>query len=577
MSDPHWIGARYELLEQLGDGAEGSVWRGWDLVTGADCVARIVHLDSSGPNRLTAAARWGQLVRTVQTVARLAHPGLVTVDDIVADEDSWVLITRHVPGESLAATLARSGALPAAEASELVAQLCDALTAAHGAGLAHGRVKPANLLLEPGADGTVAVRLTDFGVAALECWAAQHAAPDATTTEPVTAAARAWYRPPEWIPGMPITAAGDVYATGVLLYEALAGHSPFAEADSEQAARRYSEPPARPGDVPDELWAVLTQCLEKRPRLRPTAQQTAHRLREATQRGTSRREIARLEVTRREITPLEITPSPSLPIPSAVVSRRGGAHVRRAPDAPLPARPARHRHNARTLRRIEVVASATAVALIGALTYVLDGHGTPPPRVVPTKLTSTQSAANGAAQPPSPSATGSGSSVFGSSASAMPGQTTASPGCSAPTTISPPTTTDSGAPAVSGPANVPVSITSSSPATAPSSTATAPSGGLPVSDPIGYLEQLRAMIQQMAAQGSSVVDANAAGDLENLVLDLENGVRSYQQNGGQGLLEMIKAKISGFDQRLAQDESRGLIGVGAGNQLAAYLQKLCPA
>jgi hypothetical protein len=124
---------------------------------------------------------------------------------------------------------------------------------------------------------------------------------------------------------------------------------------------------------------------------------------------------------------------------------------------------------------------------------------------------------------------------------------------------------------------VPVSITSSSPATAPSSTATALSGGLPVSDPIGYLEQLRAMIQQMAAQGSSVVDANAAGDLENLVLDLENGVRSYQQNGGQGLLEMIKAKISGFDQRLAQDESRGLIGVGAGNQLAAYLQKLCPA
>ena len=118
---------------------------------------------------------------------------------------------------------------------------------------------------------------------------------------------------------------------------------------------------------------------------------------------------------------------------------------------------------------------------------------------------------------------------------------------------------------------------SASPESAPSTTPAAPRNGLPVSDPIGYLEQLRAMIQLMASEGQTVVDANAAGDLENLVLDLENGVYSYEQNGGQALLQMIKNKISDFDGRLAQDESRGLIAAGAANQLAGFLQKLSPA
>ncbi len=546
MSDPRWIGARYELLEPLGRGADGSLWRGWDLTTGADCVARLVQLDSTPGNGLSAAARWNQLIRTLDAVGRLAHPGLVAVDDIVADEGRWVLISRLVPGQSLEAKLASTGALPPAEAARIVAQVCDALAAAHEAGLAHGRVKPSNVLLEPADDGTVVdgtvnARLTDFGLAALESWAAHHTAPD-----PVIVAARVRYRPPEWIPGMPTTSAGDVYAAGVVLYEALTGSLPGGSTDPEKTAHPPRELPSGPRGAADVFQALLAACLEGRPRLRPTAAQMAHRL-----RGT--------------------TPGPRIAIPHSGSSMRGGAHARHAQEAPPPAKlPGRHR-DMRTLRRVEVAASATAVALVGGLTFTLaDGHGTVPPGGVPTRITITQSAIT---------AVGHTRAASAPTASAAPGAGATSSGGAGPssgTSTGPRATPGNGSPTGSTPAT-PGSVPSASPETAPSGTPVAPRGGLPVSDPIGYLEQLRAMIQLMSSEGSTVVDANAAGDLQNLVLDLENGVDSYEQNGGQGLLQMIKDKISNFDARLAQDQSRGLIAAGAAGQLAAFLQKLSPA
>ncbi|HEU5428826.1 MAG TPA: protein kinase [Actinocrinis sp.] len=546
MSDPRWIGARYELLERLGGGADGSLWRGWDLTTGADCVARLVQLDSTAGTGLSAAARWNQLVRTLDAVGRLAHPGLVAVDDIVADDGRWVLISRLVPGQSLEARLASTGALPPAEAARIVAQVCDALAAAHEAGLAHGRVKPSNVLLEPADDGAVVggavnVRLSDFGLAALESWAAHHTAPD-----PLVLAARARYRPPEWIPGMPTTAAGDVYAAGVVLYEALTGSVPADGTDPAQIASPLRELPSGPRGAADVFRVLLADCREGRPRLRPTAAQMAHRL-----RGT--------------------TPGPRIPIPHSGSTTRGGAHARHAQEAPPLAKPPGRHRDMRTLRRVEVAASATAVALVGGLTFTLgDGRAIVPPAGVPTRITITQSAITtvGHTRPAS-----------APTSSAVPGADAAGGGGAGPssgTPTSPATTPGSGSPTGATPAT-PGSVPSASPETAPSATPTAPRNGLPVSDPIGYLEQLRAMIQLMASEGPAVVDANAAGDLENLVLDLENGVDSYEQNGGQGLLQMIKDKISNFDLRLDQDRSRGLIAAGAAGQLSAYLQKLSPA
>jgi hypothetical protein len=85
------------------------------------------------------------------------------------------------------------------------------------------------------------------------------------------------------------------------------------------------------------------------------------------------------------------------------------------------------------------------------------------------------------------------------------------------------------------------------------------------------------MIESMAAQGSSVIDANSAGVLENLVLDLENSVIAYQQNGGAAHLQEIHDKIAAFDSRLELLLSQGLISQNAANELSVYLQKLDPS
>ena len=113
------------------------------------------------------------------------------------------------------------------------------------------------------------------------------------------------------------------------------------------------------------------------------------------------------------------------------------------------------------------------------------------------------------------------------------------------------------------------------PVTAARSTAS-PATGLPVTDPIGFLETLRTQIQALAAQGRATIDPAAAGDLQNLVLDLENSVTSYQRNGGAAHLQEIKNKIAAFDTRLTTLVGQGRISQSAANQLATYLQQLSP-
>jgi hypothetical protein len=225
------------------------------------------------------------------------------------------------------------------------------------------------------------------------------------------------------------------------------------------------------------------------------------------------------------------------------------------------------------LRRVEFAASATAVALVGSLTFALGaGDGTLPPRPVPTRVSVLEFTTSAAVRNSSSASAQSPVATAGPGAGALASASASASGGAPSGTGSGPST-GPGSPPTSGPATVPSSAPATSPAPAPSGTPAGTSNGL-INDPIGYLEHLRAMIQQMAAQGRDVVDANAAGDLENLVLDLENGVDSYLQNGGQGLLLMIKAKIAGFDGRLAQDLNRGLISAGAAVTLAAYLQRL---
>jgi hypothetical protein len=272
MSDPQrGFSERYELLGRLSRGPSGAVWCGRDLHTGAGCAIRMLE-----PGFAANAAGIHDLPGVLAHVRQLAHPNIVTVDDVVTGEGSTALVMPLISGESLAARLDRLGPLDPGEATSLVAQLCDALAAAHAAGLAHGRVKPSNIMLEPGADALLTVKLTDFGMAALEI--------PGVNDEPPTAAAAvsaAQYRAPELDSTAPATPEADLYATGVVLYETLAGYPPFTGAHCAEIARMHRDAPLpRIVGLPDAIWPLLTACLAKQPDLRPSAGVLASLLRD---------------------------------------------------------------------------------------------------------------------------------------------------------------------------------------------------------------------------------------------------------------------------------------------------------
>ncbi len=253
MADPPWrLGGRFDLLDQLGAGASGTVWRCREASSGTEHAVKLLR-----PELVADEGAVAELYAALNAVAELGHPGIVAVDDAVVADGWLALRSPLVLGESLRSQLARDGMMPSAQVVPLIAQVCDALVAAHAAGIAHGSLHAANVLLTPGLDGSPRTAvLTDFGMAALVTRATQ-----ATTPEP-----------------QPTTAPADVYAVGALLYECLTGHSP--SPTHPPAYSPHPQPIANITDsISDSLSRAIAACLEEDPRYRPTAAQLATTLR----------------------------------------------------------------------------------------------------------------------------------------------------------------------------------------------------------------------------------------------------------------------------------------------------------
>ncbi|HZP53293.1 serine/threonine protein kinase [Actinocrinis sp.] len=248
MSDTQWrLGARFELFEQLGTGAVGTVWRGRDLRDGGERAVKALR-----PELVSDPQAVAGLYSALNAVAQVGHPGIVAVDDAEAGEGWLALRSRLVPGESLRSMLERQGALEPSTAARVIAQVCDAVAAAHAAGLAHGDLHPGNILLGSAGGALPEVGICDFGLAPL-------ANRGQLMVPPIA------YRAPESVtaPYAASTPSADVYALGVLLHECLTGQQ---------------RPTPVPG-VPDELWSLIAACLAGDPRYRPAAGQLAAALR----------------------------------------------------------------------------------------------------------------------------------------------------------------------------------------------------------------------------------------------------------------------------------------------------------
>jgi serine/threonine protein kinase len=271
------IAGRYELGPLLGSGGMGEVRLAHDAVLDRDVAIKLLS-----PAFAQDEALRQRFTREARLVARLSHPGIVTVFDTGIEDDRPYIVMELVAGTTLADAL-RRGPLPTAQVTAIGRDVALTLAYAHAHRLLHRDVKPANILL-PASGGA---KLGDFGIALSE---------EATRlTQAGTLLGTAAYLAPEQLAGEEATAASDVYALGACLYQAVSGRLP--RDDSSLAALTADETvtPVRElePNVPEWLEELVMRCLARRPEFRPSAQELAHALAQRDPLAAPTRPLAR--------------------------------------------------------------------------------------------------------------------------------------------------------------------------------------------------------------------------------------------------------------------------------------------
>lgn len=381
------IGSRYTANQILGRGSAGTVWLG-EGPEGPVAV-KLLREDLASDQELV-----GRFVQERTALLGLEHPNIVSVRDLVVDGNDLALVMDLVRGTDLRTRLDRERRLAPEAAVAIVADVADGLAAAHAAGVVHRDVKPENVLLDMqgplGPGGAHPALLTDFGVAKLID------SPRRTRATKIIGTPD--YLAPEIVEGLPPRAAVDIYALATVLYELLAGFTPFGGGHPGAVLRRHVTETVVPlPGIPDELWQLIVQCLAKAPASRLRASELGARLREQlpllvgmppldvdepdTEPEEAEQEEAPVsaptgsERVRRGAVPLVPGAKPAdsnrdthtsmrVPAPDELAGgARGTARVPRAAGAP---RPGSARHRATTRRR-RLTLGAAAVALVAAV------------------------------------------------------------------------------------------------------------------------------------------------------------------------------------------------------------------
>ncbi|MFJ6141562.1 serine/threonine-protein kinase [Kitasatospora sp. NPDC092286] len=255
------VGGRYRLVEPLGSGGFGQVWRAVDESLRVEVAVKEVWLPPAASAR-EQADRLARAEREGRNAAALRdNRNIVTVHDILIEDDMPWLVMQLVRGMSLLQRIDEDGPLPVAEAVGVALAVLDALGAAHAAGIVHRDVKPGNVLLAD--DG--GILLTDFGIATHEA--------DTRLTVSGSVIGSLEYMAPEQLNGDANGSAGDLYSLGVTLYHTVEGVSPFRRATAAAtmaAVILETAPPLRRAGV---LGPLVTALMDKDPARRPTVAQ----------------------------------------------------------------------------------------------------------------------------------------------------------------------------------------------------------------------------------------------------------------------------------------------------------------
>lgn len=404
------IGSRYTAHQILGRGSAGTVWLG-EGPEGPVAI-KLLREDLASDQELV-----GRFVQERTALLSLDHARVVGVHDLVVDGNDLALVMDLVRGTDLRTRLERERRMAPEAAVAIVADVADGLAAAHAAGIVHRDVKPENVLLDMqgplGPGGAHPALLTDFGVAKLID------SPRRTRATKIIGTPD--YLAPEIVEGLPPRAAVDIYALATVLYELLAGFTPFGGGHPGAILRRHVTETVVPlPGIPEELWQLLVQCLAKAPASRLRASELATRLRELlplvagmppldvdepdtesdraeeayenSASGSSTAPEPREAAPRRGAVPLvpgsasadsNRDTHTSMRVPGPDELAGGARGTARAPRAAGAARPgsAKHRSSARRRRITLGVAGAVLVAAAGIGTWAAthsDAADTPP-------------------------------------------------------------------------------------------------------------------------------------------------------------------------------------------------------
>ncbi|MFC4589869.1 serine/threonine-protein kinase [Sphaerisporangium corydalis] len=356
------VAGRYQLLEPIGRGGMGIVWRAHDeLLDRAVAVKEVRYPGDPQDDEVAELNR--RTLREARAAGRLTHPNVVVVHDVIEENGRPWIVMQLVDARSLGQVLRDDGPLPVRMVAEIGLQILEALRTAHAAGVLHRDVKPENVLLTD--DGRVV--LTDFGIARMET--------DTTMTRTGLVGTPAFIAP-ERLRGHSAQRESDLWSLGATLYAAVEGRPPhdkgMAMATMHAVLNDEPEPALRAG----RLGAVLSGLLEKDPDRRLSADQAERMLRAVAEDRSSAPPASRLTM-----------PATPLPVPPTSPPRKRPKEPRRPAEGARPQRPAPEavspvqadgRAGAEALERVQSLKQAPA-----------PGKGAPPAKGAPPPASAT--------------------------------------------------------------------------------------------------------------------------------------------------------------------------------------------
>jgi len=314
---------QYRVIDRLGAGGMGRVYRALDETLGREVALKVIDAPTEN-----AAAR---LRSEAAALARLSHPGIATVHELIEDDGRLVMVMELVRGRTLHQILEQNGVFAPRHAADLCVQTLAVLEHAHAAGIVHRDLKPGNLMFTDAG----AIKIMDFGIARLD--------DSVGLTNAGAMIGTPAYMAPEQVLGHPVDARTDLYAMGVVLFRLITGTLPFkGETPFEMTQSQVNDAPAKATDVRADLpaWVddILTRALAKQPADRfqsaqefQTALAAAVSLKDETPQPVATSAVEVTEVMARPVISQALAPAPTTkPLPKASHPKRSTAMWRTA-------------------------------------------------------------------------------------------------------------------------------------------------------------------------------------------------------------------------------------------------------